>query len=709
MLTQLGGFVLSNRIADLTVKLSTDSATFKREVDQAKLLLRGYGREANTAQRSNDKFSSGFGQSAGRVASGAGKIVSGLGAVAGGFTAFIAAGTATIAIIGSIAGSQALMAREMDSMSLRSGVAVSELQQMAYATGQYNISADKTADILKDLTDKTGDYLATGGGEFADFFENVGSKVGLTAEKLAEMSGPNALIAVKAAMDDTNTSAAEQVFYLESIADEASSLIPLLANNGEELRKMDARFKGLNATLTQSEITQLKKYQLNVDDLSLAWQAFSREAILPWVDQLGDAAQYLAQIFSTGRKNQLRESISDSHIEMLSLNEEIAGLEEKVKNGPKYGGVGIIDALLGNTDNAKILADKKAELDKVREDLAQYQERMAQLQGKPASGSKKPDGGGISPGAQADIDALNKKGVDRLAVLDRQYTDEQGRLALDNQAQLDAIAGLQVSKEDLEARGFESIDELRAEYSAKQREYFEQQSAETLARQQEAAQKEIDALAQKEQQKTDLAERAARQRADTEERIEQQLLSARFQLAGQALGLVASSAKEGSALQKAAFVAQKAMAASQIYIQGEVAAAAALSLPPFGLGPIAGAGLAGSIRLTAAASAGLVLGQAVAGFRELGGPVQSGMPYIVGEKGPEVFTPGAGGQITSNSNLKRMGGSGTVVNIHNAPPGTYSEKSSKNGMDFVDVFLSDLDGDDRMSQGIQQRFDVKRR
>ena len=697
---------MGNRIADLTVKLSTDSATFKQEMGQAKLMLRGYGREANSAQRSNDKFSSGFGQSAGRIAAGASKIVGGIGAVAGGFTALVAAGTAAVAIIASIAGSQALMAREMDAMSLRSGVAIGELQAMSYATGQYNISADKTADILKDLTDKTGDYLATGGGEFADFFENVGSKVGLTAEKLAAMAGPDALIAVKKAMDDTNTSAAEQVFYLESIADEASSLIPLLANNGEELRKMDARFKGLNATLTGSEIAQLKKYQLNVDDLSLAWQAFSREAILPWVDQLGDAAQYLAQIFAEGRVNKLKDSIHETHVEMVGLKDEIVELEEKVKNGPKYGGVGIIDALLGNTDNAKILAEKKADLDEIREELAQYQERMAQLQGKPSEGGNRDRSSGAGAGAQ--LDALNKSGVDRLAALDRQYTSEQGRLDLDHQAQLDSIAGLQVSKEEIEARGFESLSELRQEYSVRQKEHFDQLSADLLVRQEESNQRELDAEQRKEDKKTDITIKAAAQRAATEERIEKQLLSARFQFADQAVGLIESTAKEGSTIQRVAFVAQKAMAAAQIYIQGEVAAAAALSLPPFGLGPIAGLPLAGSIRLTSAASAGLVLGQSVAGFRELGGPVSSGMPYVVGEKGPEIFTPGAGGQITSNSNLKRMGGGGTVVNIHNAPPGTYVEKSVDRGREITDVILGDLNGDGEIAVGIQRTFNIAR-
>lgn len=42
-----------------------------------------------------------------------------------------------------------------------------------------------------------------------------------------------------------------------------------------------------------------------------------------------------------------------------------------------------------------------------------------------------------------------------------------------------------------------------------------------------------------------------------------------------------------------------------------------------------------------------------------GGPVSGGTPYIVGEKGPELFTPGTSGNITPNDAL----GGSTVVNI----------------------------------------------
>jgi len=52
-------------------------------------------------------------------------------------------------------------------------------------------------------------------------------------------------------------------------------------------------------------------------------------------------------------------------------------------------------------------------------------------------------------------------------------------------------------------------------------------------------------------------------------------------------------------------------------------------------------------------------GAAVAGARAVGGPVSAGSPYLVGENGPELFVPSAGGQIVPNG---RMGGGGVTVN-----------------------------------------------
>ena len=55
----------------------------------------------------------------------------------------------------------------------------------------------------------------------------------------------------------------------------------------------------------------------------------------------------------------------------------------------------------------------------------------------------------------------------------------------------------------------------------------------------------------------------------------------------------------------------------------------------------------------------------VAGARANGGPVAGGSSYLVGERGPELFTPGTSGNITPNNAL---GGGSITVNVQGADP-----------------------------------------
>lgn len=58
-----------------------------------------------------------------------------------------------------------------------------------------------------------------------------------------------------------------------------------------------------------------------------------------------------------------------------------------------------------------------------------------------------------------------------------------------------------------------------------------------------------------------------------------------------------------------------------------------------------------------------VLGGLFGGARAGGGPVAAGRSYLVGEKGPELFTPKASGSITPNNQLASRSGGNVTVNI----------------------------------------------
>jgi SLT domain-containing protein len=105
-----------------------------------------------------------------------------------------------------------------------------------------------------------------------------------------------------------------------------------------------------------------------------------------------------------------------------------------------------------------------------------------------------------------------------------------------------------------------------------------------------------------------------------------------------------------------AFEAHKALATSMALISTYQAVATSLAtIPwPFSMFAAAGALAMGMAQVSAIQS------QSYSG-RALGGPVQSGTSYIVGERGPELFTPSSSGGITRNDQMG--GGGGTNINF----------------------------------------------
>lgn len=150
-------------------------------------------------------------------------------------------------------------------------------------------------------------------------------------------------------------------------------------------------------------------------------------------------------------------------------------------------------------------------------------------------------------------------------------------------------------------------------------------------------------IGQQERQKAIVAERIAFEKKSDLEK-------AQFGV-DQAANMFAALGKEN----KKAFEASKALnIASAIMNTYQGATKALATYPwPFGLIAAAAAVAAGMAQVSAIRS------QQYSG-RALGGPVMGGTPYLVGESGPELFTPNTTGSITRNQDL----GGSSPVNVN---------------------------------------------
>ncbi|HHF3086100.1 TPA: hypothetical protein ACPJ1F_004443 [Vibrio diabolicus] len=659
---------MSAQIADFNIRFNTETAKFQKDVDYAKKMLRGYTKEAKAANDENVGLSKSLESTADGAKTAAkgvleitGAVTAGLGAVAG--------------ATGYLITRQAEHARQIERMATVSQTSVEQIQALGYASEQYNISGETMADILKDVNDKLGDFSENEGGEFADFMENIAPKVGLTIEKLQQLSGPEALIAVKTAMDAANVPMKSQIFYLESIANDASALMPLLDKQGQKLYELTDKFDDLNVSMSEYDIEKFKEMDQKLKDVGLKLEKSFANAVLGASDQIDwftdkmvVATDYWGTLFDSWSdnprtENGLSKRLSELRSEITTLTKERNELDQSFK---AYDGVDVSSLPsinpFGKSKNEYFDLNSSSGL--VDRQLAAAQAEQAMLQKRynkmrfgmnydvpqpPVKPANDDDGSGDSTSAK-EIARQQQAGQQRLAALDVQYADEREKLKLSHEQRLEDIENLKLSEQEIEQRGFDSLAAIKAEYKEREKEFYDTELEDFERKQDEAIQREIDAYIAKEDAKTKAAERASKQRADTEKRIEQSVLSMKFGLASQGLSLIEQTAKQGSFIQKAAFAAQKAMAAAQVYMQGEVAATAALAPPPIGLGPIAGVGQAMVIRTLAAASAGLIMGQAVAGMAHNG--IEE-VPMFAG-RSESNWTLKAGERVYTNESARRI-------------------------------------------------------
>ncbi len=221
-----------------------------------------------------------------------------------GMMGVVAGATAATTAIAAMTVEQVKLANELAKTAQVANTSVTAIQKYTFAAKAAGIEQDKLADIFKDTQDKVGDFLSTGGGELQDFFKNVAPQAHLTADALRRLSGPEALQAMYNAMDKANLSQSEMVFYMEGIADEASSLIPLLANGGAGFKLWAAAAENAGAVMDEKTIRASQELRASTDLLNLSYQGVKNQLTQALIPVLSDLAGDLVK--DANLKNQAK-------------------------------------------------------------------------------------------------------------------------------------------------------------------------------------------------------------------------------------------------------------------------------------------------------------------------------------------------------------------------------------------------------------------
>lgn len=257
-------------------------------------------------------------------------IVGGAGgaiALTGGLALGIAAAT-TAAVFAATAYAQQY--KELKIYAEIAGITTREMQLMESATKTVGVSAEKFGDIIKDVQDKIGDFVATGGGEFRNVMEVLGDKIPYTAKELQNMAGPDALEAVAHSMQAANLPMSQQIFLMESIANDASKLLPLYANLSAELEYQKYQASLLTRTMDE-ELLQtyldLSKQTVRLKDNFTDFIADSLEPLAGWFVDVAENANFFFASLEEGTEAHRLSRMADLSDDIKQLEKDLADTE----------------------------------------------------------------------------------------------------------------------------------------------------------------------------------------------------------------------------------------------------------------------------------------------------------------------------------------------------------------------------------------------
>jgi hypothetical protein len=166
------------------------------------------------------------------------------------------------------------------------GVNTTEFQKLAAAARTVGVEQDKLSDIIKDTSDKVGDFLVTGQGPLVDFFETVAPLVGVTADNFRDLSGPQALQLYVSSLEKANLSQSQMTFFMEAIASDATALLPLLRNNGAEFKSLGEEAEAAGRILGKDALEGADELRKKMQELTGQMNTLISEALLKNGDQI---------------------------------------------------------------------------------------------------------------------------------------------------------------------------------------------------------------------------------------------------------------------------------------------------------------------------------------------------------------------------------------------------------------------------------------
>ncbi len=233
------GATSASDLSDSLDDAKGEAGQLDKNLDQAGKTTQKFSGHTKKADKDTDSFAKKLGGGAITAAQWAAGIAA-AGAAVGGFV--VAVNTDAI--------------RQTDMFAESLGMSTQVMTEWEYAAETMGMTNDQLQQTFQDVSDKIGDLAATGGGEAVDVFETMNVQLG----ELMAMSPDQQILAIADAMEDVNQH--QKVFFMESLANQSTRLLPLLKDNAALLKRLQLEAQVLGISI--SDIDAAKVTQAGV-------------------------------------------------------------------------------------------------------------------------------------------------------------------------------------------------------------------------------------------------------------------------------------------------------------------------------------------------------------------------------------------------------------------------------------------------------------
>tara|TARA_R110002124_G_scaffold285783_1_gene464836 strand:- start:10 stop:2106 length:2097 start_codon:yes stop_codon:yes gene_type:complete len=407
------------------------------------------------------------------------------------------AATALAAAVSAMVIASAKGRRELEVLATQAKTTTADFQALAFATSRYGIDAEKIADASKDIADRLGEFAAAGTGVFQDYADAMKlskDEARAAAEEFKGLSSQEILGTMVSRMEDANVAGDTMLFVMESLANDASKLIPLFANNSKELIELKKRFSDVNDSLqiTGTQAAALRDvsdtFTLMTSSMGNASTAISATLAPVFDDFFNDIIDIVPDATQT------IIDFVNSFLDAENIT-SIAGVNKEIEDGQKR-----IELLTERQANSigrmRQSHTKNLKLELKRKEELEAQLVVLQAQEKSLENARRLKGGQIGgeDGDPIENDGLGT-GDEKRAIEDR-FKGEEQLLAEKLVREIELVGANSETKLQLEQEFADNIQIIRDEAREKEKEAKEKADSDDLKGMKKAAKAEekIEAL-----------------------------------------------------------------------------------------------------------------------------------------------------------------------------------------------------------------------